>query len=50
MSVGSVITSGRLFVFGRFVLCSDSCGIIVVFGKNVICFMSIFKRNALENR
>jgi len=50
LSVGSVVGVGRLFAFGWFVVWSDSCGIIVVFGKNVICFVSIFERNTHENR
>jgi len=49
-SLEAVVRAGRLFVFGRFLVCSAICGITVVFGKNVICFVSIFKRNTHENR
>ena len=49
-SIGSVVGVERLFVFGRLVVCSDICGNTVVFGKNVICFVSNFKRNTHENR
>ena len=37
-------------VYGRCVAFSAVCDITVVFGKNVICFVSIFKRNTHENR